>query len=177
MDFCTLFIYFLKCLNFLNCFSFPPPDRPCPGPPLRLRRTAQNFALFFPSPAAISFLRAWCRYTRGRFECTHGERGGEGRRGGVSVTHQHQHQHTPKPTHCTPTTHNAQHTTQNTQGVIGSSAYQKFAHVRLSLDPRGSPKKPLDLTHSQFENRSRTTCSRFLQPFALLDKVVQLQFS
>ena len=33
--------------------------------------------------------------------------------------------------------------------------------------PRGPPKKPLDLSHFQFENRSRTTCSRFLQSFAL----------
>ena len=33
----------------------------------------------------------------------------------------------------------------------------KFAHVRLSLDPRGSAKKPLVLTHSRSENRSRTT--------------------
>ena len=41
--------------------------------------------------------------------------------------------------------------------------------------PRGSPKKPLDLTHFQFENRSRTTCSRFLQSFALPDEAVKLQ--
>ena len=53
----------------------------------------------------------------------------------------------------------------------------KFAHVGCSLDHRGSPKKPLDLTHVQLENRSRTTCSRFLQSFALPDKVVQLQLS
>ena len=40
---------------------------------------------------------------------------------------------------------------------------QKFAHVGLSLDPRSPPKKPLDLTRFQLENRSRTLCSRFLQ--------------
>ena len=34
----------------------------------------------------------------------------------------------------------------------------------------GSPKKPLDLTHFKFENRSSTGCSRFLQSFALPDE-------
>ena len=42
---------------------------------------------------------------------------------------------------------------------------------------RGSPRKPLDLTHFQFENRLRTTCSRFLQPFALPGTAVRLQLS
>ena len=49
--------------------------------------------------------------------------------------------------------------------------------VRDSLGPRDSPKKPLDLAHFQFENRSRTTCSRFLQSFAFPDEAVQLQLS
>ena len=53
----------------------------------------------------------------------------------------------------------------------------KFAHVRLSLDPRGSPKKPLVLTHSRSENRSRTTRSRVLQSFALPDEPVHCQQS
>ena len=53
----------------------------------------------------------------------------------------------------------------------------KFAHVRLSLDPRGSPKKPLVLTHSRSENRSRTTRSRVLQSFALPDEPVHFQQS
>ena len=75
-------------------------------------------------------------------------------------------------THSTPTTHNA-HNTEHAK-CHRQFCLPKFAHVRLSLDPRGSPKKPLDLTHVQFENRSRTTCSRFLQSFALPDKVVQL---
>ena len=39
---------------------------------------------------------------------------------------------------------------------------------------RGSPKKPLDLFHFKFENRSRTTCSRFLKSFAFPDKAVIL---
>ena len=59
------------------------------------------------------------------------------------------------------------------QGVIVSSAYQKFAHVGSSLGPRGPPKKPLDLTDFQFENRSRATRCRFLQTFAVPDKTVQ----
>ena len=53
----------------------------------------------------------------------------------------------------------------------------KFAHVGLSLDPRGPPKKPLDLTRFQLENRSRTSCSRFLKSFALPDEAVQLQLT
>ena len=61
--------------------------------------------------------------------------------------------------------------------VIVSSAYQKFAHVGLSRAPEVHHKKPLDLTHLRFENRSRTTRSRFLQSFALHDKAVQLQLS
>ena len=64
------------------------------------------------------------------------------------------------------------------------------AHVEFSLGPRedhqrnrwitcfrGSQKKPLDLTHFQFENRSKTTCPRFLQSTALPDKGVQLRLS
>ena len=38
-------------------------------------------------------------------------------------------------------------------------------------------RNPWMLPTLKFENRSRTTCSRFLQSFALPDKVVQLQFS
>ena len=34
----------------------------------------------------------------------------------------------------------------------------------------GSPKKPLDLSHFKFENRSNTACSRFLLSFALPDE-------
>ena len=42
---------------------------------------------------------------------------------------------------------------------------------------RGSPKKPVDLHHFQFENRSRATRCRFLQTFAVPDKAVQFQQS
>ena len=42
---------------------------------------------------------------------------------------------------------------------------------------RGSPKRQNNLTHFQFENRSRTTCSRFLQSFASPDEAVDLQVS
>ena len=104
----------------------------------------------------------------------------------------------PTPTHCTPkphtthkrTTHNTQHARwhrvqlgrfERTHGgeVEGHRQFclPKFAHVGLSLDRRGSPKKPLDLTRFQCEKRSRTTCSRFLQSFALPGKAVEFQFS
>ena len=57
---------------------------------------------------------AWCRYTRGRFESTHGCE--EGERGRASSP------------------------------VLRT---KKIAHGGLSLGPRGSPKKPLNLTHFQ----------------------------
>ena len=58
--------------------------------------------------------------------------GRRGRAGGVSVTHQHQH-----------TTHNEQ--THNTEHARWHRQFclPKFAHVGLSLDPRGSPKETL----------------------------------
>ena len=42
---------------------------------------------------------------------------------------------------------------------------------------RGSPKKLLDLSYFQFDNRLSTTCHRFHQSFALPDKAVQFQLS
>ena len=42
---------------------------------------------------------------------------------------------------------------------------------RVLACPRGgSPKKPLDLTHFKFENKSNTACSRFHELFALPDE-------
>ena len=75
-----------------------------------------------------------------------------GRGEGVNVTHQHQHQHTQiahqqhtqRTTHRR-STHNTEHARWHRQFCL-----PKFAHVRLSLDLRGSPKKPLDLKHFQF---------------------------
>ena len=99
-----------------------------------------------------------------------------GRRGeGVSVAHQHQHQHIAHQQHTQRTTN--KRTTHNTEHARWHRQFclPKFAHVGLSLDPRGSPKKPLDLIHFQFENRSRTTCPRFLQSFALPGEAVQFQ--
>ena len=127
-------------------------------------------------------MRAWCPYTRGRFEFTHGgrfehthrERGerGERQRDTRTPTHTHTHTNTHANTHTwhtnnTHTTHYAQ--THNTEHAKRHRqfCFLKFAHVGLSLDPRGSPQKPLDLTRFQFENRSRTTRSRFLSSFAL----------
>ena len=100
--------------------------------------------------------------------------------------YQHTPTHTPTPTHCTPMTHtqrtthkrtNAQHTTQNTQGGIASSAYQNLTTWGHHLTPEVHQRTPWILHVFQFENRSTTTCSRFLQSFAFPDRVVQLQFS
>ena len=97
-------------------------------------------------------MRAWCRYTRGRFEYTHGRffctytrgRGGEEREG---------------------------------RGVTVSSAYQEKPTKSSHLAPQVHRKKLLDLTHSKFENRSRTTRSRVLQSFASPDEPVHFQQS
>ena len=99
----------------------------------------------------------------------------EGQRDTPTPTPTRTHTNTHANTHTlhTNNTHNAQRTTQNTQSGIVSSL-TKFANEGLSLDPRGSPKKPLDVTRFQYENRSRTTCSRFLQSFTLPAKIVQL---
>ena len=57
-------------------------------------------------------------------------------------------------------------------GVTISSAYQEKPTKSSHLAPQVHRKKPLDLTHSKFENRSRTTRSRVLQSFALPDEPV-----
>ena len=49
------------------------------------------------------------------------------------------------------------------------------AHVGVSRGPQVQQKKPLDLTHVRFENRPRTTRSRFLEPFVLPKEAVELQ--
>ena len=53
----------------------------------------------------------------------------------------------------------------------------KFAQIWSLLGPRSPPKKPMDLTHVQFENRSRATRRRFVQSFAVPDEAVQFQQS
>ena len=92
---------------------------------------------------------------RGRFERTHGERGGGGEKGGGgqhTPTHTRQHPHIAHQQHTRRTTH--KRTTRNTEHARCHRQFclPKFAHVGLSLDPNGSPMKPLDLTHFQFEN-------------------------
>ena len=63
---------------------------------------------------------------------------------------------------------------ESTHGWSSSVLLTKKSSRRVLTWPqRGSPKKPLDHTHFQFENRSRTTCLRFHQSFALPDKAVQ----
>ena len=66
-----------------------------------------------------------------------------------------------------------------TRGRRGSSSVllTKICPHMVITCFRSSPKKLLDLTYFKFENRSRTTCSRFLQQFALPDKAVQLHLS
>ena len=94
------------------------------------------------------------RYTRGRFERTHGSvsnlhtgvggGGGEGgRREGSSPV------------------------LLTKQGPRGVFTFPREVHQ----------KQPLDLTHLRFESRSRTTCHRFLQSFAISDKGAPLQLS
>ena len=63
------------------------------------------------------------------------------------------------------------------RGVTVSSAYQEKPTKSSHLAPQVHRKKPLDLTHSKFENRSRTTRSRVLQSFALPDEPVHFQQS
>ena len=103
----------------------------------------------------VLYMWACCRYTRGHFERTHGDvlnAHTEGRRGGR----------------------------RGEEGRGGSSPVllTKMAHVALSLDPREvHQKQPLDLTHLRFKSRSRTTCHRFLQSFAISGTGVPLQLS
>ena len=66
--------------------------------------------------------------------------------------------------------------TRGEMGVTVSSAYQEKPTKSSHLAPQVHRKKPLDLTHSRFENRSRTTRSRVLQSFALPGEAVELHF-
>ena len=61
-------------------------------------------------------------------------------------------------------------------GVVASSAYLNLPTECFTC-PRGSPKKPLDLTHFKFENKSNTARPRFLQSFVLPQHTVELQLS
>ena len=53
----------------------------------------------------------------------------------------------------------------------------KMAHVELSRALQRFTKVAIGCYPLEFENRSRTTCSRFLQSFALPDEPVELQLS
>ena len=61
------------------------------------------------------------------------------------------------------------------QGIIASSAYQNLHTYGYHVCFRGSTKKLGIFPIFKSENRSRTACPRFLQSFALPDKVGQLQ--
>ena len=69
--------------------------------------------------------------------------------------------------------------TGHTEGraVSSSVLLTKICPRRVITCFRGPPKKPVDLTQFQFENRSGATRCRFLQKFALPDKAVQFQQS
>ena len=91
-------------------------------------------------------------YTRGRFEPTHGGfwDGHTEERGGKEG---------------------------EWRGITVSSANHVTAPRRIITCFREVHReKPLVLTHSRFENRSRTTRSRVLQSFALPDEAVELHF-
>ena len=98
-------------------------------------------------------MRAWCRHTRGRFECAHGvrferkhgERMGEGEggvRGGQRETP------TPTPTHCPTTTHTTHkgetHNTQHrTRKVASSVLFTKICFRRAThLTPEVHQRHP-----------------------------------
>ena len=101
--------------------------------------TFKTFPCVLATCPHVLYMWACCRYTRERFERTHGDvmnthTGGRGEEGaGV---------------------------------VIVIFSFPKFAHVGLSRASEVHHKKPLDLTHLRLANRSRTTRSRFLQTFA-----------
>ena len=63
----------------------------------------------------------------------------------------------------------------NVHGAQGQFCLLKFAHVWLSRASEVHQRKFWILPIFKFENRLRTTCPRFLQSFALLDKAVQFQ--
>ena len=102
-----------------------------------------------PAPRAHVFqhMCAWCMYTRGHFERTHGDV-----LNGHTTPPQHHdnaHAHTPHTPHALP------HTTQHSS--------PKIAHVSQQRASEVHQRKHWFLHIFQFENRSRTTCCRFLQ--------------
>ena len=99
----------------------------------------------------------------GRFERAHGKR---------VVVWVQRDTPIPTPTH---TTHSAQHRTRKVASSVVLT--ENLPTYGCLLTPEVHRKIPLDLTRFQFENRSRTTCPRFLQSFALPDESVQFQQS
>ena len=97
---------------------------------------------------------AWCRCTRGRFERAHGN--------GFGCAHGGRE-----------------------EGGGGEEGRGSSSVLLTKICPRGvitcfrgSLKEALgEFTHVQFENRSNTACSRFLQPFALPEHAVELRSS
>ena len=67
------------------------------------------------------------------------------------------------------------HTGRGGKGGSSPVLLTKFCPRRVSTCPRGSTKKPVDVTYFQFENRSRTTRCRVLHLFASPEHTVQLQ--
>ena len=113
---------------------------------------------------------AWCRYTRGRFERTHGDvLNGHTRRRRQRHTTTHNNttphnttqptQHNQPTQHILPTQHNRHntaqhntppHTTHNTQHTRHNTTHNnKNCPHRVITCFRGSPKLALDLTHFQ----------------------------
>ena len=68
---------------------------------------------------------------------------------------------------------------ERTHGSRGSSSVllTKLAHVKLSRASEVHQRNTWIFPVFKFEKKSRTTCSRFLQPFALPDEAVNLQLS
>ena len=120
----------------------------------------------FKTSPCVPATRAHVFYTCARVAGTHGDIL-NGHTEGFSACHtttQHNTQHT---THNNTQQHTTTHKTQDTRQHTTQHSSPKFAHVGLLRASEVHQKKPLDLTHSRFENRSRTRCCRFLQSFAL----------
>ena len=64
---------------------------------------------------------------------------------------------------------------ESTHGGSSPVLLTRKAHVGSSRASEVHRKQPLNVAMFKFEKRSRTTCSRFLQSFALPDKAVKLQ--
>ena len=108
----------------------------------------------------LKHMCAWCRYTRRRVEWTHGREGRGGSEGGEEGNRHQPRVFNRKTSECLTCL-------EHLNRMLGSSLIANFLLAmngphRFITCFRSSPKVTLNLTHLKFENRSGTTCSRFL---------------